>query len=108
MKIMQGDSYAIPINLTQGGYALTPDMIDEVEITVGEAMTKKYTAGGVGYSADLELWYIRPTQEETLAMEAEESYQVIARVKYKNNPADVKGILCGSITVEATNSTEVI
>lgn len=108
MKIMQGDSYAIPIRLTQGGYALTPEMVDEVEISVGEALIKKFTAGGVVYDKASQQWYIRPTQAETLALEAGENYQVIARVKYKNVPADVKGVNIGSIDVEDTFSTEVI
>ena len=108
MKIMQGDSYAIPISLTQGGYVLTPDMVEDVEISVGESLIKKYSAGGVTFDATSQQWYIRPTQAETLALEANESYQVIARVKYKNTPADVKGINIGSIEVEDTFSTEVI
>lgn len=108
MKIMQGDSYAIPISLTQGGYALTPEMVDDVEVSVGEVMIKKYTAGGVGFDAGSQQWYIRPTQAETLALEAGEAYQVVARVKYKNEPADVKGVVIGSIEVEDSPSTEVI
>lgn len=108
MKIMQGDSYAIPINLTQGGYILTPDMVDEVEVCIGEIMTKTYSAGSVGFDTDSQKWYIRPSQAETLAMEADENYPVIVRVKYKNNPADVKGIQIGSVDVEGGFSTEVI
>lgn len=107
MTIMQGDSYPIFIELTQGGYTLTPDMVEDVEICVGESLSFKASAGEVGYDENLEKWYIRPTQAQTLAMDAD-SYEVIARVKYTNDPADVKGVKCGRITVTDTHSTEVI
>lgn len=108
MTIMRGDAYAVPVELTQDGYALTPDMVNDVEITVGDVLTRNYSAGDVVYDEELQQWFFRLTQAETLAMEADESYQVIARVKYTNDPADVKGVKCGFIIVEDTNSTEVI
>ena len=108
MKIMRGDAYPVPLDLKQDGYVLTPDKVDDIEITVGNVITRKISSGGVFYNSDTQLWYIRLTQEETLAMAADESYQVIARVKYRNEPADVMGIKCGSIVVEDSNSSEVI
>ena len=108
MNIMQGDSYPIFVELTQGGYVLTPEMVADVEVSVGESFIKKYSSGEVMFDSNLRKWYFRPTQEETLALEEGESYQVIARVKYTNSPADVKGVRCGNIVIEDTNSTEVI
>lgn len=107
MVVMQGDSYPVFIELTQGGYVLTPDMVEEVEICVGDTLAFKASAGEVGFDSNLQRWYIRPTQAQTLAMEATD-YSVIARVKYTNDPADVKGINCGRIRVNETFSTEVI
>lgn len=108
MKIMRGDAYAVPVELTHGGCALTPDMVNDVEITVGDVLTRNYSDGDVVFDAELQWWFFRLTQTETLAMEADESYPVIARVKYTNDPADVKGVKCGFIIAEDTNSTEVI
>lgn len=108
MNIMRGDSYPIFLELTQGGYVLTPEMVADVEVTVGESFIKKYSRGEVLFDNLLQNWYFRPSQEETLALEEGEAYQVIARVKYTNDPADVKGVICGSITAGDTNSEEVI
>lgn len=108
MTIMRGDAYAVPVELTQGGYVLTPEMVEDVEISVGDVLIRNYSDGGVMFDEELQQWYFRLTQTETLAMEADESYQVIARVKYTNDPADVKGVKCGFIIVEDTNSTEEI
>ena len=108
MRIMRGDAYAVPVELTQAGYVLKPEMVDDVEITVGEILSRKYSSGEVLFNETDQRWYFRLTQQETLGMEADEEYQVIARVKYTNDSADVKGVKCGNILVEDTNSTEVI
>ena len=108
MKIMRGDALWVPVMLTQGGQVLTPEMVEDVEISIGDGLIRKLTSGGVAFDVNLQQWLVRLSQEETLAMEAEETYQVIARVKYKNDPADVKGVKCGKVDVEDTNSEEVI
>lgn len=108
MNIMRGDSYPIFLELTQDGYVLAPEMVSDIEVTVGESFIKKYSRGEVLFDNLLRKWYFRPSQEETLGLTEGEAYQVIARVKYTNNPADVKGVKCGSIAVEDTNSSEVI
>ena len=33
MKIMQGDSYPIPVDIMQDGVVVTPEMVEDVEIT---------------------------------------------------------------------------
>ena len=90
MKIMQGDSYPIPVDITQDGMAVTPEMVDEVEITVGSDVRKTYSSGGVYY--DDGQWYFRLSQEETFQMDGEE---VILRIKYPRG--DVLGARIGII-----------
>ena len=110
IRIMQGDSYAIPITLTLNNAPLNPDMVAEIEICVGEdvSIRKTFTAGTVYYDSAAQKWYIRPTQAETLAMDPG-GYDVIARIKYRNEElSDVKGLLIGRIIISDTYSNEVI
>ena len=108
IKMMRGDSYIVFVKLTQQGNPLTPDMVADVEICIGDQIRKTYSGGDVGYDSSRDLWYFRPSQEETLALE-EGSYETIARVKYSSGQdADVKGISIGKITMTETNSREVI
>ena len=89
--IMQGDSYPIYIDLLQDGSPLKPHMIDDLAVYVGESLSKTYSGGGVAFEHTTSRWYIRPTQAESFALE-EGVYDVIVRVKYKNQPeSDVKG-----------------
>lgn len=107
MKMMQGDSYPVFINLKQYGVTLKPDMIDDLEVCVGEHLRKTWSGGGVAFDTGMQMWYIRPTQKETLNL-PEDSHTVIVRVKYKNQPADVKGIPVGRIVIQDTHSEEVL
>lgn len=110
IKMMQGDSYSLPVTLTVNGSPLNPDMVSEIEICVGEeiAIRKTYSEGTVNYDSKSKKWYIRPTQEETLNMEPG-SYEVIARIKYKNEEiSDVKGVPIGRMIITDTYSNEVI
>lgn len=108
ITLMQGDSYPVLIDLTQNGVNLTPEMVDDVEICIAEYLRKTYVQDGVGYDTELQKWYIRPTQQETLNL-PEGSYDVIARVKYRNQPqADVKGIPIGRMKILGTFSEEVL
>lgn len=108
VKIMQGDSYVVFINLTVDQQVLTPEMVEDVEVCVGEVLRKTYSAGSVGFDAASQMWYIRPTQEETLAME-EDVYEVTARARFMDggNP-DVVGIKVGRIMIVNGQSGEVI
>ena len=108
MKIMQGDSYPIYIDLTNDGIALRPSMIDEMEVFVREYLLKTYTSGGVVFDDASLRWYIRPTQQETFDLE-EGSHEVIVRVKYKGSPnCDVIGTKLSRVNIIATTSREVI
>ena len=108
IKMMRGDSYIVFVNLTQQGNPLTADMVTDVEICIGDSLRKTYSGGEVGYDTLRNMWYFRPSQSETLALE-EGSYEVIARVKYSPyQDADVKGIPVGRIMMVDTHSQEVI
>lgn len=109
MKIMQGDSYPIYIELSQDGAPLLPEVLDELEICVGEAMRKIMSDGGVQFDEDSNRWYIHPTQQETFALDNGRSYEVQARVHYKNSaPEQVIGVPVGRIQVDNAISEAVI
>lgn len=99
MTIMQGDSYPIFIELTHNKSTLTPDMVEEIEIYVGDTLRKLYSEGGVLFDEASSRWYIHPTQKETLALE-EGSLAVTVRIRYSGfNYEDVVGMTVGRITV---------
>lgn len=105
MNIMQGDAYPIEIEIKQNGDVLTPDMIDDLEICVGDDIRKTYANKEAVHSDGY--WYIRLTQEDTFGMD-EGSHKVTVRVKYKNQPPDVVGRLAGRIKVFRSHSKEVL
>ena len=107
MKIMQGDSRRIPIEITQDNMTITPYMLADVEVCVGENVRKAYSNGDVTFDESTGFWYIRLTQEETFGMDG--TQEVIVRVKYKNKPyADVIGYKAGIINAADTISREVL
>lgn len=108
VKMMQGDSYAIFVDIKADGKVMTPDKITDVEITVGESIRKLYSAGEVGYDSSMLQWYFLPTQEDTLAMEPN-AYEVQIRVKFPNGQySAVKGVSVGRIIILDAQSEEVI
>lgn len=78
MKIMQGDSYPIPIDITQDGVVITPEMVEDVEITVGSEIRKTLSDGGVSYDGGN--WYFLLTQQETFSVSGNQ--EVVCRLKY--------------------------
>lgn len=108
MKIMQGDSYPLYFRLKLDGSILTPDMVSEMEICVGECMRKLYTKGEVVYEENAGRWYIWPTQAETLSL-TPGPYHVVVRIKFKNaNMKEVHGRAIGKLFIADTFSKEVI
>lgn len=109
VTIMQGDSYPIFINLTQDGSVLTPDLLDDLEIYVGEDLRLSYADGTAKFDESSKRWYIWPTQEETFNLE-EGSHKVEVRAKYKNtNTVNVKGhTIIDRIKVKSATSREVL
>ena len=78
MKIMQGDSYPIPIDITQDGVVITPEMVEDVEITVGKEIRKLYSTGDITFEDST--WYFLLTQQETFSISG--ANEVICRLKY--------------------------
>lgn len=105
IKIMQGDSYDIPVSVTQDDVTVTPEMVTDIEISVGSDIQKRYSNGEVYYGEDGQ-WYFRLSQEETFAME--DSYEVYVRAVYSGDPSDVVGVRAGAIIMQETGSTEVL
>lgn len=83
IKIQQGESYPIYITLTQDGVVLTPDLVVDLKVCIGDALSKTYSAGDVKFDEEMEKWYIWPTQQETIAL-SEDSYSVQCHVKYQD------------------------
>lgn len=104
VKIMRGDSYYIPVDITHDGVTVTPDMVDEIEISVGSALQKYMSDGSVIY--DNGTWYFRLSQEETFALE--DSCEVYVRTAYHGNPKDVIGARAGILIATETGSKEVL
>ena len=112
-KMMQGDSYSIPFVITMNGSTeITPDMVAEVELCIGNAdgaqLRKTYSGGGVWYDYTSRKWFFRPSQQETFEMEPG-SYDAIVRLKFSDSSeADVIGVQIGRIAITDTQSEEVI
>lgn len=110
LRMMQGDSYPvfIELNFKETGLPITPDMVDEVEVYVGESIRKTYSAGEVLYDISERKWYFIPSQSETFSLDPN-SYDVQVRPKFANGDySQVKGIRVGFIIIENANSNEVI
>lgn len=107
ITITQGDSYLIPIALTQDGHALTPDMIDDLEIMIGKSITRRMSDGGIAFDPDTGYWYITPTQSETLVT-CPGYHGVCVRVKYKNQPPSTKVDLIDRVFIKGGPFKEVI
>lgn len=91
ITIRQGDSYPIFITLNQDGYVLTPEIVQDIKVCIGESFHKTYSEGGLQFDPSRNQWYIWPTQEETLAMEEGRS-TVCCHIKYHNGSVIAKDI----------------
>lgn len=109
ITIMQGDSYPIFLNLTQDGMILSPDLLSDLEVYVGENLRLSYADGTVMFDTSTKRWYIWPTQEQTFALE-EGGNKVEVRPKYKNESKTyVKGYkFVDRIKVLGAQSREVL
>lgn len=109
LTIKQGDSYGILLNLSQDGQVLVPDMVNDIEVCIGETLRYSAVDGGVKFDTNTNKWYIWPTQDETFSLE-EGTHKVEIRVKYKNNTkTNVKGYdLLDKVKVRGSVSREVL
>lgn len=106
ITIMQGDSYPLFLNLQQDGQLLTPAMVEDLEICVGDALRFTKSEGTLNYDPSKKMWYFWPTQEETFEMEG--IYDIYVRAKYPNTPPQVYGYKLDKIKVTDTQSEEVL
>lgn len=105
LVIMQGDQYALPIELmAKDGTPLSPDTLADVEVVVG-TMRKTMSRGAIVYDAERGVFLFPLTQEETFAMR-DQRYKVQLRVK--TTGGDVVGIYLGEIIVDMSKSKEVL
>lgn len=100
IRLKRGESYPIFFDIKQDGITLTPDMIQDLEIHIGESFRKSYLGGGVFYSADRGKWYIFPTTAETNAFE-EGTTPACAHIIYQNGETYIE--TAGRIMVSSCN-----
>lgn len=108
--MMQGDTYGVfvSLRLRETPVPITPELVSEIELLVGQQLRKTYSEGQVLYDSARECWYFVPTQEETLAMEPG-MYEVQVRVKFRNDDhSPVKGVSVGTLLLKDAVSGEVI
>lgn len=103
MKIFQGDSYPIPVEIRQDGVPVTSELVEEIEITIGSDIRKTYTGGGVFY--ENEMWYFLLNQEDTFSLSG--GYDVLLRLKHPGS-GNVIGTKIGKLSVEKADRKEVI
>lgn len=103
MKIFQGDSYPIPVEIRQDGVPVTSELVEEIEITIGSDIRKTYTGGGVFYED--EMWYFLLSQEDTFSLSG--GYDVLLRLKHPGS-GNVVGTKIGKLSVEKADRKEVI
>lgn len=77
--MMQGDAYAVPFVIRQGGTAVTPQMVTAVELTIGTL--SRVWPGEVSYDEKKGQWLFPLTQEQTMAF-AEGKVPTQVRVKF--------------------------
>lgn len=76
MAIYQGDQYSLPIMVKHGGEIVSPDMVTDIAIAIGE-IVRVYSEGTLSYADGK--WLFPLYKQETLKMPEEVSYQVQIR-----------------------------
>ena len=101
--MMQGDAYALPLEVQSDDIEITPDILFEFEATIGN-LTKKLSNGGVSYEPETKVFMVHLTQQETFGLCGRERVQ--ARLKFLSG--DVRGVDFGEMFVNISNSKAVI
>ena len=96
MAIYQGDQYSIPFLVRRGGEIVSPDMVTDIVIAIGD-IVRSYRDGTLSYFEGK--WLFPIYKEETLKMPDDVSYQI--QVHYGKDivhseayPIKRKTILC--------------
>ena len=98
ISIHQGDSFAIPVVLTQDGLALSADLVREIQLTVGGILNRSLTDGTLLTTEKPGHYAFVPTQTETLAM-TPGTYDVAVRVRYRDATGWVNVEPIGRLTI---------
>lgn len=104
LKIMRGDSYYVPIEVIHDGQPVTPTVVKDIEVSIGESLQKRYSNGNVIHRDGM--WYFRLSQEETFNLP--DSAIVYVRAVYHGEPKDVIGTTAGQVILTETGSKEVL
>lgn len=96
MAIYQGDQYSIPFLVRHGGEIVSPDMVTDLVIAIGD-IVRSYRDGTLSYFEGK--WLFPIYKEETLKMPDDVSYQIQVHygkdiVHSKAYPIKRKTILC--------------
>lgn len=84
VTIIQGESQPIYIDLYQDDRILTPDMIQDLTICIGDSFSASYLAGGVQFRQETSQWCIWPTKAETQAITPGKHW-IYAHVRYADD-----------------------
>ena len=100
---MQGDSYKLRVEiLSPDQTALTPEDLEDVEITIG-SLIRTYSAGGITYENGE--WLIPLTQKETFKLPVP---RVKVQVRVKWADGSVEGQPVGQISINESVSKGVL
>lgn len=104
-KIKQGDQCVIPVKILMNGVPVPIGDVETVEFRTGEV--RKIYPGAVTYDAESEYFHMPLTQEDTLALPADDAVQFDVRVKFRGGAVIGTQKVTVFITVDAL-SEEVI
>lgn len=106
LNVMHGDSYAIPFKVTADGAPVTPDMVEELEVSIGSEIQRYLSKDELFFDESSNTWYFRLTQEETFA--AGDVTAVYVRAVFSGTPNNVVGAKAGYISATSTGSAVVL
>lgn len=101
--MMQGDEYALPIQLETSEGIAGADTFADLEVIFG-GVRKTLSGGNISYNEETETFDVYFTQKDTFKMEGNEELQI--RCKFAGG--EVIGIRAGSFNVESSMSRVVL
>lgn len=101
--MMQGDSYALPLEIKSDGDTITPDTLVNIEVSIGK-IVKTMKDGGVSYDGENGVFLAHLSQDDTFALTGREIVQ--ARLKFVSG--DVRGVDFGEMFVDKSISKVVL
>lgn len=98
VKLHQGDSCYIPIELIQDRVPVDAELLSELEICIGSHIVRRISDGGVMQQDGDTNYYIKLTQEETRRMRPG-NYDAAARATYRGNEENAVMVHIGRVTI---------